>query len=159
MQCSHVYLHSVNRAVLPCSAFKSNKKQASWGLTWHKIVLNYAQLCKTTGKHTFLMKLLFPCVLVSTKFVWCLFRSCFSHPPMWHLKNSILSAFFFPLCEIDQTQKQVMTMSVWSCSAWRRWQTCSPCRTSTAPPWRGARRLWRRQTSTSEWKSLLQGLL
>lgn len=74
-------------------------------------------------------------------------------------QNSILSAFLLPpLCVIDQTQKQVMTMSVWSFSAWRRWQTCNPYRTSTAPPWRGARRLWRKQTSTSEWKCLLQGL-
>ena len=44
---------------------------------------------------------LFPRVPVSTKFLWCLSRSCFSHPPMWHLKNSILSAF---LHSVKQTK-------------------------------------------------------
>lgn len=154
-------LHLLNRVILPCSALKSNKKQVSQGLTWQKDVLNFAQLCKTTGKHTNLMMLFFPCVLVSTTFVWCLSHSLSLAsliPPCGTLKRNFACFFFSLDCEIDQTQKQVMIMSVWSCSAWRRWQTCNPCRTSTAPLWRGARRLWRKQTSTSEWKSLLQGL-
>lgn len=102
---------------------------------------------KQESKHAILTTLLFPRTPIST---------CFSQAPMWRLKYfwciTNLSPFF-PLREIDQTRKQVMTMSVWSCSAWRQWQTCNPCRTSIAPPWRGARRLWRRRTSTSKWKT------
>lgn len=120
-------------------------------LTWRKIVLKYAQLCKTRGWHTILMMPLFPCgshehkvcdvyLTLASLILPCgvdFNASQFCIPPS-------------PFCETDQTQKQVMTTSVWSCSAWKQWQTCNPCRTSTAPPWRGARRLWRKQTSTSE---------
>lgn len=108
--------------------------------------LNRAGLCKTSMHFSWH----FSCDHVTTDFVRCSSHACLSCP--------LIRCPFPHPCELDQTQKQVMTTSVWSCSAWRQWQTCSPCRTSTAPLWRGARRLWRKQTSTSEWKSLLQGL-
>lgn len=49
--------------------------------------------------------------------------------------------------------KQVMTMSAWKVSVWGPWPTCRPCRTNTPRPWRGARRLSKKQTSTSEYFS------
>ena len=39
---------------------------------------------------------LFPGVPISTKFVWCLTRSCFSHPPTWRLKTQFCLPSFFP---------------------------------------------------------------
>lgn len=126
----------VNRGILPGSAVRCKKH------------------CKTMGKQSTLI-FLFPCVSVSTSLcdVYLTLASLVS--PCVTLNLYFICLF---VCEIDQTRKQVMTMSVWSCSAWRLWQTYNPCKTSTAALWRGVRRLWRKQTSTSEWKNLPQGI-
>lgn len=104
----------------------------------------------------FLITLDFFCSSVSARSVGCFLRRA-GLLQLDDIINVTLMHFCFlffnPLWDTDQTQKQVMTMSVWSCSAWRRWQTCSRCKTNIAPPWRGARRRWRKLTSTSEWKA------